>query len=332
MTRNPLDRLPQSAVAALLGFAALAIPSLSAAEIVCPKSNVLYYQAFPPGGESDLSARHQQLVLKRHCPNVDTIIQYKAGAGGAVLWNQANQLPGDGNNILGINLPHIVFQPLEGQVRYKTADIVPVHWFHFTPDALVVPASSPFKTFQDFLAAAKAEPGKLTLGGSGLNSANHAANERLNAEFGIKTTYIPFKGTGDMTIGVLGAQVDGAMSYTAFGINNGAKVRVLAVAMDKRHPQLPDTPTFAELGVKGWVDGAWRGIGVPASTPPAERARISALWSAMNNDPEMKALAAKSGFELVDVGTKDMEAFMAAKVDGYKKAAEKLGLGKQPGK
>ncbi|MGE0310641.1 MAG: tripartite tricarboxylate transporter substrate binding protein [Lautropia sp.] len=314
--------------ALLAGAALLGSPAAFAAELTCPKSNLLYYQAFPPGGESDLSARHQQLVLKKRCPKVDTIIQYKAGAGGAVMWNQINQLPGDGNNVVGINLPHIVFQPLEGQVRYKTADIVPVHWFHYTPDILVVPANSPYKTFQDFIAAAKADPGKLTLGGSGLNSANHAANERLNAEFGVKTTYIPYKGTGDMTIAVLGGQVDGAMSYSAFGINNAGKVRVLAIAMDKRHPKLPDTPTFAELGVKGWVDGAWRGIGVPASTPPAERARLSALWSALNDDPEMKALAAKSGFELVDVGTADMETFMAEKSALYRKAADKLGLGK----
>ncbi len=330
-----MNRKPRPALAlapALMVAALLGAPSASAAELDCPTRNLLYYQAFPPGGESDLSARHQQLVLKKRCPAVDTIIQYKAGAGGAVMWNQINQLPGDGNNVIGINLPHIVFQPLEGQVRYKTADIVPVHWFHYTPDVLVVPAGSPYKTFADFVAAAKADPGKLTLGGSGLNSANHAANERLNAEFGIKTTYIPYKGTGDMTIAVLGGQVDGAMSYSAFGINNGAKVRVLAIAMDKRHPQLPDTPTFAELGVKGWVDGAWRGIGVPASTPPAERARISAMWSALNNDPEMKALAARSGFELVDVGTQDMEKFMADKIDLYTKAAAKLGLGKPPAK
>ena len=106
------------------------------------------------------------------------------------------------------------------------------------------------------------EPGKLNLGGSGLNSANHAAHERLNAAFGIKTTYVPFKGTGDMTMAVLGGQVDGAMTYTAFAINNKGKVRALAVAMDKRHPLLPDVPTFKELGVD-WVDGAYRGIGVP---------------------------------------------------------------------
>src|SRR5256885_12217361 len=92
----------------------------------CLDRNLMYWQAFPPGGESDLSARHQQVVLKKKCAAIDTIIQYKPGAGGGLMWAQLNALPGDGYNVVGINLPHMVFQPLEGQVQYKTEDITPV--------------------------------------------------------------------------------------------------------------------------------------------------------------------------------------------------------------
>jgi len=291
----------------------------------CPDKNVLYWQAFPAGGESDLSARHQQLVLKKRCPAIETIIQYKPGAGGGLMWAQMNQLPGDGLNIVGVNLPHIVLQPLEGQVQYKTEDVTPVFWFHYTPDALVVREASPIRAFQDFVKTAKADPGKLSLGGSGLNSANHAAHERLNARFGIKTTYIPYKGTGDMTTAVLGGHVDGAMSYTAYAINNQGKVRALAVAMETRHPLLPETPTFRELGID-WVDGAYRGIGVPKSTPAEVRKRLSDLWAALNTDPEMKALAARSGFELVNVGVEQMDAFLKEKTALYMESARLLGL------
>ncbi len=294
----------------------------------CPDKNLLYWQAFPPGGESDLSARHQQIILKKKCAAIDTIIQYKAGAGGGLMWGQMNQLPGDGLNVVGINLPHIVFQPLEGQVQYKTADITPVFWFHYTPDILVVPEQSPIKTFADFIRAAQADPGKLSLGGSGLNSANHAAHERLNAAFNVKTNYIPFKGTGDMATAVMGAQVSGAITYTAFAINNKTRIRPLAVAMEKRHPLMPDVPTFIELGVD-WVDGAYRGIGVPKSTPPEARKRLSDLWLALNNEPEMKELAAKSGFELVNIGAEQMDAFMKEKTRLYIEGAQRLGLGKR---
>jgi tripartite-type tricarboxylate transporter receptor subunit TctC len=291
----------------------------------CPDKNLMYWQAFPPGGESDLSARHQQVVLKKKCPAIDTVIQYKAGAGGALLWSQMNSMPGDGQNIMGVNLPHIVFQPLEGQVQYKTEDVVPVFWFHYTPDALVVPEASPIRSFADFVAAAKKDPGKLNLGGSGLNSANHAAHERLNASFALKTTYVPFKGTGDMTMAVLGGHVDGAMSYTAFAINNKTKVRALAVAMDSRHPLLPEVPTFRELGID-WIDGAYRGIGVPKSTPPEARRKLSDLFAALNADAEMKDLAAKSGFELINIGTDQMEAFMKERTRIYTEGARRMGM------
>lgn len=185
--------------------------------------------------------------------------------------------------MVGVNLPHIVFQPLEGQVQYKTQDITPVFWFHYTPDILVVPEQSPIKNFADFIKAAKASPGKLSLGGSGQNSANHAAHERLDAAFGVKTIYVPFKGTGDMATSVMGAQ----------------------------------------------VDGAYRGIGVPKSTPPEARKRLSDLWAALNNDPEMKELAAKSGFELVNVGVDQMDASMKEKTKLYTQGAQRLELGKK---
>lgn len=319
---------PTRWIAPLMAIAALTGLTLPAAAQPCPDRNVQYWQAFPPGGESDLSARHQQTVLKKRCASIDTVIQYKAGAGGALMWSQMNQLPGDGANIVGINLPHIVFQPIEGQVQYKTADITPVYWFHYTPDLLVVPASSPIKNFADFIAAAKKDPGKLSLGGSGLNSANHAAHERLNAAFGVKTIYVPFKGTGDMANAVLGSQIDGAMTYTTFAINNSSRLRALAVAMERRHPLMPDVPTFKELGVN-WIDGAYRGIGVPKSTPPEQRRRISDLWAQLNNDPEMKDLAARNGFELVNVGVDQMDAFMRERSAIYTEGAARLGLGKK---
>jgi tripartite-type tricarboxylate transporter receptor subunit TctC len=311
-----------------LAIAALA-PLAFAQPVQCPDRNITYWQAFPPGGESDTSARHQQLVLKKKCPHIETIVQYKGGAGGALMWTQMNQLPGDGLNVVGVNLPHIVFQPIQGDVQYKTADVTPVFWFHFTPDILVVSAKTNIHNFKEFLAAAKAHPGTLSLAGSGQYSANHAAHERLDASFGIKTIYVPFKGTGDLAASVLGGQVDGAMTYTPFAIINKDKgVRPIAVAMDHRHPLMPDVPTFKELGVD-WVDGAYRGIGVPKSTPTEARKRLSDLWRALNNDPEMKELAAKNGFELVNVGVEEMDGFMAAKTKLYTEGAARMGLGKK---
>jgi tripartite-type tricarboxylate transporter receptor subunit TctC len=311
-----------SAISAFAAFAAA-----TAWAQPCPEKSIIYWQAFPAGGESDISARHQQLVLKKKCPAIETVVQYKPGAGGGLMWSQLNGLPADGLNIVGINLPHIVLAPLEGLVQYKTEDITPTYWFHYTPDAIVVANDSPIKSFQDLVRMAKAQPGKLTLGGSGTNSANHAAHEKLNLVAGITTTYVPFKGTGDLTPAVIGQHVSGAMSYSAFAINSKDRVRALAIALDKRHPLLPDVPTFKELGFD-WIDGAYRGIGMPRSTPPETRKRMSDLWAALNNDPEMKELAFKSGFELVNVGVDRMDAFMRERTRAYMEVAKRMGLAK----
>jgi tripartite-type tricarboxylate transporter receptor subunit TctC len=220
----------------------------------------------------------------------------------------------------------MVLQPMEGTVSYKTEDVTPVFWFHYTPDVLVVGDASPIKNFADFIKAAKADPAKLNLGGSGLNSANHAAHERLNQAFGIKTTYVPYKGTGDLSLAVLGNHINGAMTYTPFAISNKDKVRPLAVAMEARHPLLPDVPTFKELGVD-WVDGAYRGIGVPKATPADARKRLSDLFASLNADPQMKELAAKAGFELVNVGLADMDNFMQTRTKVYTEVGKRMGLG-----
>ena len=291
-----------------------------------PERTLMYHLGFPAGGESDVAARHQQLVFRKKF-NQEMIVQYRTGAGGGVLWAQLNTLPGDGYNVAGINLPHIVLQPLEGLVQYKTDDITPVYFFHYTPDALVVGQDSPIKSLQDLIKAAKAKPGEVTLAGSGTNSANHLAHEKLDVLAGIKTTYVPFKGTGDLTTAVIGQHVTGAMSYNTFGMAQRGKVRMLAVAMDRRLTQFPEVPTFKELGFD-WVDGAYRGIGVPKSTPPEMRKRVSDLFDAINKDPEMRKLAADNGFELVDISIEKMPAFFAARQKEYIDIAKRMGLAK----
>jgi tripartite-type tricarboxylate transporter receptor subunit TctC len=116
------------------------------------------------------------------------------------------------------------------------------------------------------------------------------------------------------------------MTYTVFAIANKGKVRPLAVAMETRHPLLPDVPTFKELGVD-WVDGAFRGIGVPKATPPEARRRLAELFAQLNADPEMKELAAKAGFELVNVGSDGMDAFMRTRTMVYTDVGKRMGLG-----
>lgn len=302
--------------------ASMALPARAA----YPEKPVRYIIAFAPGGESDIAARLQQGVWRKKFSQ-ELVIESKPGAGGALAWSQLNGFPGDGYIVMGTNLPHIVLQPLEGNVQYATDDITNVNFFNYTPDGIVVRSESPFKTYQDFIAAAKANPGKLNLAGSGSNSANHAAHARLNDAVGIKTTYVAFKGTGDLLASLLGGHVDGAMSYSSLAVAQKGKTRLLAVATPQRLSYFPDSPTFRELGID-WVDGAYRGVGVPKSTPEEMRKRISEIFSEIGRDPDFRRQMTEQGLEIVDIPYERMAAFMEERKKAYLSAAKLLGLAK----
>ena len=172
------------------------------------------------------------------------LLSYKPGEGGAFGWSSLNKAKPDGYTIMGVNLPHIVLQPAEQDVGYRTDEIDAVYWFHYTPDALVVKADSPLKTLNDLIKYAKENPGKFTFSGSGKGTANHLAYVRFDRMAGIKTVYVPFKGTGASNTALLGDQVQAAWGYTTSAAALGKQARILAIAMKERHPKYRDVPTF----------------------------------------------------------------------------------------
>jgi tripartite-type tricarboxylate transporter receptor subunit TctC len=307
------------------GIAAAAIAG--AAIAAYPEKTINYIIAFGPGGESDISARLQEPYFKK-LTGQSVAIQYKPGAGGAAAWSQINGAPGDGYTMIGTNLPHIALQPLQKDVGYKTDDLANVYWFHYTPDALVVPAGSSHKSLKDLVAAAKKAPGTVTFSGSGTNSANHLAQQRFDKMAGMKTTYVPFKGTGASNTALLGKQVAGAWSYTTVSVQLGDKVRCLAVAMDKRHPALPNCPTFKELGYD-LVSGAYRGIAVPNTTPSAVQKQLSDLIGRINKDPAFVKSMEEKGFAMVDISVDQVPGFMADQKKQVEAIAREMGIVKK---
>ena len=293
-------------IAALAAIIAMAGSTVTAADF--PTKGVSYIIPFGPGGESDITARHQQPFFKKLFDQ-DLIISYKPGGGGAVGWAQLNKMKGDGYTIMGINLPHIIIQPQEKEVGFTTEDITGVYMFHYTPDAIVVLNDSEFQTLDDLIAYAKENPGKVTFSGSGKGTANHLAQLRFDKMAGIKTTYVPFKGTGAAVTALLGKQVMAEWGYTSVGAQQAEKARMLAVAMDKRHPVFPDVPTFKELGYD-LVSGAFRGIAVPKSTPEEIRVQLSDMIGQINADPEFRKRMEADGMALLDVDYKGYQAFI----------------------
>src|SRR6185503_8493821 len=119
--------------------------------------------------------------------------------------------------------------------------------------------------------------------------------------------------------------VDGAMSYSSLGLAQKGKTRLLAVATPQRLSYFPDVPTFRELGID-WVDGAYRGVGVPKSTPEDLRRRVSDMFSEIGRDPDFRRKMTEQGLEIVDIGYDKMAAFMEERKKAYLDSARLLGL------
>lgn len=300
---------------------ALTLSTAAQAEL---KGSVDYVIPFGPGGESDISARFQQPFFKKKFGQ-DLVISYKPGGGGAVGWASLNGLNADGHTIMGVNLPHIIIKPAQKDVGFKTEDLNTFYMFHFTPDALVVTADSPYKTLQDLIDDAKANPGAVVLSGSGKASANHLAQIKFDKMAEIKTTYVPFKGTGAAVTALLGKQVKAEWGYTTVGAKQGDAVRMLAVAMEERHPLFPDVPTFKELGFD-MIGGAYRGIALPNSASAETKADWSKMIGEINADEDFRKKMLDGGFAMLDVDADGMEDFMKARIEEYIADAKEAGL------
>ena len=293
----------------------------TAAELTGPVSYVI---PFGPGGESDISARFQQPFFKEKFGQ-EMVISYQPGGGGAVGWASLNGLKGDGHTIMGVNLPHIIIKPAQKDVGFKTEDLNTFYMFHYTPDAIVVTADSPYETLADLVADAKANPGQVTMSGSGKASANHLAQIKFDKLAGTLTTYVPFKGTGAAVTALLGKQTKAEWGYTTVGAKQGDAVRMLAVAMEERHPLFPDVPTFKELGYD-MTGGAYRGIALPNSADAATTKLWSEMIGEINNDEAFRKQMLDGGFAMLDVDASGMEEFMKAWVEEYLEDAREAGL------
>ena len=254
----------------------------------------------------------------------DLVVKYRPGGGGAVAWSQLNEMPDDGHTLIGVNLPHILLQPLRG-ANYKTEDLGIVHIFHYTPHAILVREESQYKTLEDLIKVMNAKPGKVSFSGSGRGTANHLAQVWFDERLRAKSAYNGKKGTAAAVAALLDEQVDASWAYTTGAVKYGDKLRMLAVAMEKRHPKFPDVPTFRELGYD-FVGGAYRGVAVPKSTTEGIRLKISELFGRIGDDPAFKARKSELGFVPLSIGYKDIPAFMTSRRVEYLPLAREAGL------
>ena len=290
--------------------------TVAAQEKPYPTRQITYMVCFDPGGQSDREARRHQPYLDKILKQ-KVIIDYKVGGGGALGWRELARSKPDGYTVAGFNVPHIILQPLQQEVGYKTEQIIPVVLFQRTPLALTVLATSGFKTYQEFIDHARKNPGKLTIGGSGTFSGYHMATLRLEKLSGAKFTYVPFTGTAPQVTAFLGGHIDAIMGTSDDLTRYKDKVRVLAWATEKRFPGFSDSPTFRELKVD-LVEAVDRGVAVPPKTPLYIIKKLEAAFIEIATKPEVMAEMKSQGFMPIAMGHEESTAYITKMTGIYK--------------
>ncbi len=315
------------ALLAALACAASAIPFHSA-RAEYPDKQITMVACFPAGGGTDIAARLVNTQLGELLGK-PVIVENRGGAGGSIATAAVARMAPDGYSLLVCSSAYVVNPSLYANVTYDPLkDFTPIMVIGASPNAFVVPAQSEIKTMGDFIAKAKANPGKLNWTSPGAGTTPYLAGEVLKQRTGIQMQHIPFAGAGPATTAVLGGQVD---LYTAnigslMGVIDGGKVRAIAVTSDKRWGELPDVPTLDEAGVKDAVSDTFQGIFAPAGVPQPVVDRLVKELNVILARPDVREKFVKAGLPVTAEGPAAFRARIAREVPMYKAIIDKAGL------
>ena len=259
-----------------------------------PTKSINYLVVWDPGGQSDRTARLQQPLLEKMLGQ-KIVIDYTVGGGGAVGWAQFVRSRPDGYSIAGTNLPTIVTQPMLQEVGYKTDQFLPICDFQYTPLVMAVKKDSPYKSLKDFLAAAKTDPGKRSIGGVALWSITHIMALNLMKEAGIQAQFVPHTGSASLISNILGGHVDVGVFYSDDMVRLKDQVQVLAIATREKFPGRADVPTFKEQGFD-YDAGVSRGVALPTGAPDYALKKLEKAFVEITNSPEYVQTMVSQGF------------------------------------
>jgi tripartite-type tricarboxylate transporter receptor subunit TctC len=281
-----------------------------------------------PGGGTDFTGRLVAAKLSE-AMGQQVVVENRGGGGGSVGADNAAKATADGYTLLlGSIATHAVNPALYKKLPYDhLKDFAPVSLIGTVPNALVVHPSVPVKSMQEFITYAKANPGKINYGSSGVGSPPHLSMELLRSITGINLVHVPYKGAGPALADLLGGQVQ-AMCTSLAGLINFVKsgrVRALGVTTAKRNPQLPDVPTIVESGVPGYDVTIWYAVFAPVATPKAIVDKLNAEMVKALNSSEMKERMALQGMDPAPSTPAELTAFVKAESAKWAKVAKDSG-------
>lgn len=308
-----------------LAAAVLAASAAPASAAGYPKHPITLIVSAAPGGTTDIAARLISAPLGQALGQ-NIIVENRPGASGGIAAQAVARAKPDGYTLL---LQYSGYQVITPSVMHNIGwdpikDFAPVANVLSAPQVVVVRPGLPIHSMKELVAYAKANPGKLNYASSGNGSLQQVATELLNQQAGIKTTHIPYKGTGPALADLLSGSVD--MTITTppplLGQIAAGKLRALAVTGDQRLPSLPDVPTTAQAGYPGLIVSSWFAMYAPAGTPPEIVDKLAGEIGKIMKTDDFRKKAAEQGAEARFMGPKELGSYTRAELARWSKVVK----------
>lgn len=307
-----------------MGFAAFLSNGASAQDY--PTRPVKWVVGYPPGGATDILAR---LIGQRLSERLGQqfIIENKPGAGNNVGTESVVNADPDGYTVLLVNPANGINASLYAKLSFNfIRDIAPVSGIARVPNVMIVPNDFPARTVAEFIAYAKANPGKVNMASSGNGTSIHLSGELFKAMTGVEMQHIPYRGSAPAITDMLSGRVQVMFDNMPSAIQHikAGSLRALAVTTEKRSPELPDVPTVGDT-VKGYEASAWFGMGAPAKTPKEIIAKLNKEINAILAEPEMKKKIADMGGVTLTGSPEDFGKIIVSETDKWEKVVKFAG-------
>jgi tripartite-type tricarboxylate transporter receptor subunit TctC len=311
-------------------FAALAL-SANALSQPYPTKPIRIIVPFAPGGPTDTHSRWaaQQLTAAF---GQQVIVENRAGAGGIIGTEAVAKAAPDGYTLLGGNPgPLTIAASVRNKLNYDgLRDFAPITLIARSASCMCAHPTVPARNLKEFIALAKASPGKINYATPGVGTVGHFAIENFAAVAGIRMTMVPYKGAALYVVDLMSGNIDYAQVqiFQARPYIRDKRMRALGVTSRTRSPLLPEVPTAAEQGLKGFSSYNWNGILAPAGTPKAIIDRIHAVLSKPLKDPATRKQLEDIGYEVSGDGPAEYAAFLKAEAEKWADVAKKAGIPK----
>jgi tripartite-type tricarboxylate transporter receptor subunit TctC len=309
----------------LLLAVALFACTLAQAQAPYPNRPIKFIVPFPPGGNLDFIARIVAPKLSEALGQ-PVVIENKGGAGGIVGAEYAAKQPNDGYTIfLGNTGTLAVYAATYSTLPYDPIkDFTGVGMTSTNAMLAVIHPSVPASNVKEFVAYAKANPGKVAAGLAGAGSTPHFATEQLRSQAGIDMLMVPYKGGGPTVTDLVGGQIQLMVEAptVSFSFVKAGRLKAIAVTGNQRLASLPDVPTFAEAGYPGVDATGWQAIVVPAGTPPAVIAKLSEALAKIINSAEVKEKFSAQGLDAASSTADELNAHIRSEVPKWTRLAK----------